>query len=226
LIGCENRAVHDEPHPLFGLLDAAARGRPPEPDGRVVVLGAAPGPVHAVVGFPFHNVVAADVDPDLVQSRLDPDDPGAALKADFLAWLSGRLGARSGAVDVVLTRVDGPKGNVIDLVPRDDLADHPRVQRAARYRTDLRVCTDPTGAGLAVVGRGLAGRWEVAFEVEPAARGQGLGRRLAAAAITLVPTGEALFVQTAPANTASLRALLAAGFQPLGGEVLFPKVGP
>jgi GNAT superfamily N-acetyltransferase len=126
---------------------------------------------------------------------------------------------------VVLARVDGPADDVIELVPRNDRTAQPRVQRAARYRTDLRVCTDPTGAGLVVVGRGLAGRWELAFEVEPAARGQGLGRRLAAAATTLVPDGDALFVQTAPANTASLLALLAAGFRPLGGEVLFPKVG-
>jgi GNAT superfamily N-acetyltransferase len=63
----------------------------------------------------------------------------------------------------------------------------------------------------------------VAFEVEPDARGRGLGRRLAAAAVMVVPEGDVLYVQTAPANVASVRALLAAGFQPIGGEVLFPK---
>ena len=37
----------------------------------------------------------------------------------------------------------------------------------------------------------------------------------------LVPPGEAIFAQTSPGNAASLRALLAAGFVPLGSEVIF-----
>ncbi|MGH9244157.1 MAG: GNAT family N-acetyltransferase, partial [Acidimicrobiales bacterium] len=59
-----------------------------------------------------------------------------------------------------------------------------------------------------------------------AARGRGLARRLAAAATTLIPPGEPLFAQVAPANTASLRALLAAGYSPIGAEVLFRKARP
>jgi hypothetical protein len=38
---------------------------------------------------------------------------------------------------------------------------------------------------------------------------------------TLVPAGEPIFVQVAPGNVPSLRAVLAAGgFTPIGGEIL------
>jgi hypothetical protein len=37
----------------------------------------------------------------------------------------------------------------------------------------------------------------------------------------LVGPGDVLFAQAAPGNAASLRALLAAGFRPIGSEALF-----
>ena len=72
-----------------------------------------------------------------------------------------------------------------------------------------------------IVGRGLAGRWEVSLEVEPAQRGRGPGRALVAAATALVPAGAPLWAQTSPANVASLRMFLAAGYRPTAAEVLF-----
>jgi hypothetical protein len=39
--------------------------------------------------------------------------------------------------------------------------------------------------------------------------------------IRLAPRGEPLFAQVAPGNAASLRAFLAAGYRPVGAEVLF-----
>ena len=75
--------------------------------------------------------------------------------------------------------------------------------------------------GILVVGRGMAERWEMAYEVAPRARGRGLGRRLAAAASSLVHDGEPVFAQVSPGNVASLRACLAAGYRPLASEVLF-----
>jgi RimJ/RimL family protein N-acetyltransferase len=94
------------------------------------------------------------------------------------------------------------------------------VVRAQRYRDDVRVLSDPTGNGLVILGRGLAGRWEVAFEVVLSARGRGLGRALASAARRHAPADEPLFAQAAPGNATSLRVLLAAGFTPIGAEVL------
>ncbi len=41
------------------------------------------------------------------------------------------------------------------------------------------------------------------------------------AARGLVPPGQYLFAPVAPGNARALRAALAAGFRPLGGEVLF-----
>jgi hypothetical protein len=100
---------------------------------------------------------------------------------------------------------------------------HPRVARSLRYRDGLGVWTDPDGAGVLVLGRGLAGRREVAFEVDPARRNRGLGRLLAEAGRCLTPRGEPLFAQVAPGNAASLRVVEAAGFRPLGAEVLFHR---
>ena len=73
-----------------------------------------------------------------------------------------------------------------------------------------------------MLGRGVADRWEVSFEVDPAARGRGTGRALAAAALGLLPAGTPVFARVSPGNSVSLRATLAAGYLPIGGEVLLP----
>jgi GNAT superfamily N-acetyltransferase len=103
---------------------------------------------------------------------------------------------------------------------------HPRVRSARHFRDEVRAWQTPDGSGCLVLGRGLDGRWEVSYEVEPGARGHGLGRALAAAALGLLPAGTPVFAQVAPGNSLSLRATLAAGDQPIGGEVLLPAVLP
>ena len=75
-----------------------------------------------------------------------------------------------------------------------------------------------------LLGRGLAGRCEVAFEVEPDHRGRGLGKALATAARHLAPRDEPLFAQVTPGNVASVRALLAAGYAPIASEVLLSRL--
>lgn len=211
-------------HPLATLLQAAARGRFPPPDGAVEILPPLDGKVDAVVAFTAHSAVAVDLPPDDVRRQLDPDDFGATMSATFLAWVSDRLGTPPGVLDNVLVAPARPSREAdLPLVPRDDLADHPRVARATRYRTDLHVSTDESGAGVLLVGRGLAGRWEMAFEVDGGARDRGLGRALAAAAPTLIPDGEYVFAQASPGNAASVRAVLAAGYTPIGSECLFAR---
>jgi GNAT superfamily N-acetyltransferase len=162
--------------------------------------------------------VAAEVDPAWVAAQTAHDPLAAPLGARFLAALADRVGAEPGVVDAVLVAppaaATGP-----DLVRAE--VDHPRVARARLHRTDVRVWTTRDGAGVLVLGRGVAGRWEVSVEVDPVARGRGLGTALVAAAPALVPAGAALWAQVAPANTASLRAFLAAGYRPVGAEVLF-----
>jgi hypothetical protein len=207
---------------LADLLSNAARGRPPAADGAVTVLDPPPGPVRGVLAFTAHHVVALGLDPDAVRARLPGGDLIAPTSPAFLTWAAERLGADPGPVDAVLVTFGGEAVPGLRLVPSEE-ASHPRVERAMRYRTDVRVFEDEGRRGLLLIGRGLAGRWEVAFEVEPGARGHGLGRGLAAAARAVVPAGEPLFAQVTPGNAASLRALLAAGYVPVGSEVLFPK---
>jgi GNAT superfamily N-acetyltransferase len=215
------------PHPLLEVLLEAARGRPPAPDGTVEVLPPPGGrAAAAVVAFTAHSYLLADVDPALAQARLRDGDPGAPTLPAFLTWLAGEVGARAGQLDAVLVApgLQGPPP--LALEPRGGLEDHHRVARALRHRSELRVFATADDAGVLVLGRGLAGRQEAAFEVEPARRGRGLGRTLALAARHLAPAGEPVFAQVSPGNAASLRAILAAGYRPLGSEVLFVPAPP
>ncbi|WP_369134293.1 GNAT family N-acetyltransferase [Modestobacter sp. I12A-02662] len=188
-----------------------ASPRCPRPSGR--------GHSSSVGGTAWH-VVAADVDPSWVAVQVAHDPLAAPLGARFLAALADRVGAEPGVVDAVLAAPPPPAGPGVDLVEATP-AQHPRVRRALAHRTGVRVWTTPDGAGLLVLGRGVAGRWEAAVEVAPQARGRGLGTALAAAAPALQPAGEPLWAQVAPANTASLRAFLSAGWRPVCAEVLF-----
>jgi GNAT superfamily N-acetyltransferase len=211
---------------LLRLLHDAARGFPPPADGLVEVWAPPPGPVDAVLAFTAHHVVAAGVEPELVAARLPDGDLSAPMGAAFLGWLGERLGSRPGSLDVVLAAAGVGGTPPLELVVGVGLDRHQRVARALRYRDDLRIWTAEGGAGVLVLGRGLAGRREVAFEVDPARRNRGLGRLLVAAARHLTPPGEPLFAQVAPGNAASLRVVEAAGFRPIGAEVLFHRGGP
>lgn len=203
------------------MFTAAADGKLPAPDGQVEVHVGLPGKTAAVVAFPAHFYVLAPVTREWVRARLPPGDYTAPLGARFLVALADRIGARIGANDAVLAaRAHGNDGGL--QLHRVTGGTHPRIRRGHRYRDDVRAWQTRDGAGLLVLGRGLAGRWEVSYEVEPAARGRGLGRALAAAALGRLPAGTPVFAQVTPGNSVSLRATLAAGYRPVGGEVLLP----
>lgn len=211
-------------HRLAQLLMEASRGRFPAPDGTIEVLSSPPGRSDAVVAFTAHNIIAADVAPEEALAHLDSQDLGAAMSAEFLAWLAGRLETRAGVLDMVLVAPQlSADEDLPKLVPRQDLVDHPRLARSRRYRSDLRCYSDVDDRALILVARGLAGRWEIGLEVRTDGRGRGLGRQLARAVANLVPRGEPLFAQVSPGNTASVRAFLAAGYHPICSEVLFLK---
>lgn len=203
---------------LFARL---ARGQYPEFDGMTSVMPAPSGAVAAVLAFTGHHVVAADVDPVWVESRCPPMDLAAPLKPEFLLALGQYVDCEASSLRLVFcaTGISGAP----DLELREVGAEggHPRVTRAHHYRTAVRVYETPDGQGLLTLGRGLGGRWEAGFEVSPRYRNRGLGRALVAASRYLIEPGGGLFMQTAIGNIASLRAILAGGFAPVGAEVLY-----
>ena len=217
----------DRSHRLGALLAAASGGRFPPPDLAVEVVPPPPGRSDAVVAFSAHSVVAAAIDRAEVLEHLDPDDPGAPVSAPFLAWLGERLVAVPGMLDLVvvadrLRASDAP----LELRQIDVREEVPgRVERARRCRDEVEVHSDPEGRGIVVLGRGLAGRREIAVEVEAAHRGRGLGAALARSGRALVDPDEPLFAQVTPGNVASVRAFLAAGYRPICSEVLFLRPG-
>jgi hypothetical protein len=83
---------------------------------------------------------------------------------------------------------------------------------------------DPRRSALAVISRGIAGLAELSFELEPGHRGTGGGAKLARDALSAVPPCELAVASVAPGNAASLRALLAARFKPLGSLQLFRRL--
>lgn len=206
---------------LLQVLTAAAAGSPPPADGRVVIDPRSGWPAAGVLAFTAHHIIAADLSVDWVTGLLPEGDLAAPLGPAFLLALAERMHAPIGAHDLVLAAptIDQP---VPMPMQHDNIADHRRVRRARRYRDEVWAWRTPGGEGLLVLGRGLAGRTEVSFEVAPGARGRGLGRALAIAARHLAPAGEPVFAQVAAGNVASLRAVLAAGYRPIGAEVLLP----
>jgi hypothetical protein len=217
-VGTVADRVDQNGHRLAALLHDAAEGVFPAPDGRVELLAPPPGPAMAVVAFTAHHVIATSAPDRWVRDRLPDGDLLAPMSPGFLSDLGAELGVAGDGIDVVLA-ASGLDGDA--ALAEVDRHDHPRVVRASAHRQDVRVFEDPGGAAVVILGRGLALRTEVAVEVDAAARGSGLATRALLGARRLVAPGEAVFAQAAPGNAASLRALLAAGFRPIGSEALF-----
>ncbi|MFI8458624.1 GNAT family N-acetyltransferase [Kitasatospora sp. NPDC085464] len=205
---------------LAGILADAAGGVFPPPDGSVTVLPQ-PSPREAgVIAFAAHTVVFTDEDPAWVRDAVAaaPGDPlSAPLCPPFLTAFAGRTGRTVNNIDLLTAADRLPGGPPLPLSEVRD-REHPRVVRALRYREDVRVFT--ADGGVLILGRGVAGRWECAVEVDPHARGRGLGRALATAARHLVPGAGTVWAQQAPGNAPSVRAFQTAGYRPVGAEAL------
>lgn len=180
------------------------------------------GPADAVLAFTAHHVLAADVEPAWVTATLPSGDLGAAMNAEFLTGLARRLGTQPGTLDIVVAALAAPDDSLADLEATDEDFEHPRLARAVAYRRDVRAFRDGHG-GVITVGYGLAGRVEVSIEIDESARGAGLGTTLARQALALGDPGVPVFAQVAPGNVASLCCFLAAGYRPIGAEVLFHR---
>jgi len=202
---------------LARLLGDVAAGRYPPPDGSVTILPQPSRRDAGVIAFTAHSVVFVDLDPAWVRGLLPPEDLSGPLLPPFLQALCTATGRHVNSTDLLCIAAPQPGPPEIMLTPAVP-SGHPRVTRALRHRDQVRVWETP--GAIVSIGCGVAGRWEVALEVEPGYRGKGLGRELAAAARHLVPEGTPLWAQIAPGNAASVRAFLAAGFRPVGAEAL------
>lgn len=194
-------------------MQAAFDGRFPAVDGVVEIHPVDAAGQQAVVEFTGHSVVLTDrvsTDPIFVGLTAFGD----VTDARVITALAGPDG-NVGVLDAVLVRRVGAS-RVAPLAPTDAYLDHPRVRRAHHHRAGVTVLGDERG--VVCFGHGLVGRLEIAIEVEPQHRGHGRG--LLDAALATLAVGTPIVAQVAPGNAASLRLFLAAGFTPIGSEVL------
>ena len=212
-------------HPLAHIIEDAAKGRFPTVDGGWRRVDPWKPGIEAIVAFTGHAVLAVQAEtPDQTLVGLGVDGYGGAHDPRLVAELAGPQGWID-SLDVLLARRGaGPAGSGAGLVPRPDLATHPRAQFAATNRDDPTVfgLEDPHRSTVVVVARGVAGLREISFELDPDDRG-GAGTALIHDALRLVPEDELVVAAAAPGNAASLRALLSAGFAPLGSLQLFRR---
>ncbi|AWB94170.1 N-acetyltransferase [Aeromicrobium chenweiae] len=207
------------------MIASAADGRfPPVDGGWQRVPPWRPG-LEAVVAFTGHAVFA--VSPDVTDadlSRLGADGFGGAHDPRLVSALAGQ-DAWIDVLDVLLV-ARGRGSRLSDLVRRPDLARHPRALHAAAIRDDVEVLgrPDPARSAVVTLGRGVGGLCELSFETELDHRG-GSGVALIEAALAAVPQDRVVVAAAAPGNAASLRALLGAGFAPVGSIQLFCRDG-
>jgi len=203
---------------LRDILDGAARGVLPPPDGGLTVVPQMSERDAGVLSFTAHAVVFLDEDPEWVRAQLaraDCDPLSAPMHPAFLHALLERTGRSAETIDAML--VGAPCAGELPF-PLREIEDpgHSRVGYALKRRDEVRVWE--TAGGVLVLGRGIGGRLEVSVEVDDAARGRGVGRQLVEAARHLA--GEPVWAQIAPGNARSVRAFLAAGYVPVGAELL------
>ncbi len=210
--------VGDSAHPIRQILEQAARGVFPTPDGTTRVLPPCDGQ-HGVVAMTAAIFVLTDQTDIEILRRIDSTDVGAAMRSHFLSRLADDSGMECGFIDLVMAR-QGIGGPPQELTAVDSHVS-PRVARSERHRGAVQILTTADGTGVVTMGRGLAGRREMSIELPPDQRFGGLGTRLIRDGLRAIGPDDYVFAQVSPGNAASLRAFLAAGFRPIGSEALF-----
>lgn len=203
-------------HPLLGVIRDAARGTFPPVDGGVTFLPELAGGNRAIVALTGHSFIAAGLGPaDFDDIALDGF--GAALAPAALLRVAD--GGMIGVNDVTLV---APGTGVGINAPRTDAwNDHHRVHHARTLRADVEV--HGSERGFVTISCGLAGRREMSIELADTDGSSGLGRELIADARGAVSADDFLFAAVSPGNARSLRSFLAAGFVPIGSEVIIDR---
>jgi hypothetical protein len=207
-------------HPALAVLLDAADGRFPVPDGTIRALPPFGPRLEAVISFTGHSVICSRFDLGRLVS-LGADGYGQATHPQVLTALAGS--GTVGELDVTLVARGTGRGASGPVLPdQPEWADHPRVRYAQQVRANVRVVGDDRG--LVTLANGLGGRRELSIELFDGF-GLGHGRALLRDALTLVPQGEPVFAAVSPGNARSLRSFLAAGFVPIGSEVIIQPGG-
>jgi hypothetical protein len=229
-------------HPLLDIMNAAAQGIFPAADGVVEVMPLLPGSPHIYIleltGHAY--VMTSHTQAELV--AVGADGFGGVVHPNVLNFLAGvhrqttkersdqqremgqqqiPKGAQIGCHDALLVaKGTGAPGHREEgsLPHRLDLDEHPRVGYAKIRRRHVKVYGDDRG--LVTLGKGIADRWEISVEVDPKNRSAGNARALITAALSHVPSDEWCFGEVSPGNAASLRSFLAAGWIPIGAEII------
>jgi hypothetical protein len=157
--------------------------------------------------------VVGQVLSDAARGRFPEPDGAVEVVAPWKPGVAGVV-ALTGRAYVATTR---DARDVLAEGP-DDLSDHRRLRHARQVRDDVVVHGDDRG--MITFGTGIGGLKEIGVEVPVRARNRGVDRALVADALGLVPAGQPMLGAVAPGNAASLRAFLAAGFQPVGAAHL------
>jgi hypothetical protein len=194
------------------IQDAAGGRYPPVDGGWHQVPQWRPG-LAAVLAFTGHAVFAVDRLDAARLNELGADGYGGAHDPRVILEVAGP----AGGIDCLdmLTATRGTGGGSA-LIPRPDLAEHPRVRLARGIRNDVRILGYPESTTVVTISSGVAGLTELSFELDPRLRGRGGSGAVLADALALIPAGELVIACVAPGNVASLRTVLRAGFVPLG----------
>ena len=221
-------AVDPSAHPLAEIIRAAAAGRFPPVDGAWQRVPPWREGLEAVLSFTGHAVLAVSAQvKDAKIDALGADGFGGAHDPRLISALAGP-GAWIDSLDALLVgRGTGASSGDSRLVPRPDLAEHPRALFASGVRDDVEVLgyPDPDRTSLATISRGVGGLHELSFEVQIDRRG-GAGPALVQDALRSLPVDTLVVAAVAPGNAASLRTLLTAGFAPIGSMQLFRRADP
>lgn len=203
-------------HRLLEVFLDAAHGRFPPVDGAVTFLPGLPNGNRAIVALTGHAYVATDQSADEF-GDLHLDGFGAALSPTAILRVAGS--GEIGVNDVTLVARGTGRGIKTPITETWD--NHPRVAHARRLRFDVEVYGD--GEGFVTLSNGLAGRTEMSIEIADTAVSSGTGRRLILDAVAGVAADEYVFAAVSPGNARSLRSFLAAGFIPIGSEVIIDR---
>lgn len=202
-------------------------GRFPPSDGRVEHLPCWRTGLEAVVAMTGHGYLCLDAGHGVPAAVADLASDACGGVADPRV-ASALAGPSAGPLDIDSLDLIVVAPATPRVAPAPDLIEsaanaHPRAVFARRLRDDVRVFTSPGIDGVLVAATGLAGLTEISIEVSDGHRTKGEGAALLSAARSLAPAGEPVVAAVAPGNAASVRALLNAGFDPIGSVQIWHR---